>query len=112
MSIPRIQLPGGLSCSTLGLGMMGLGGKFECDESNDGDAISLVHRALDLGINLFDTAEIYGAGHSEEILGKALQGRRKDAIIATKFSPEHSRTASLIAACETSLKRLGTDYID
>ena len=76
MSMPRIQLPGGLSCAALGFGTMGLGGKFERDDRDDADSIKLIHRAIDLGINLFDTADVYGAGHSEEVLGAAVRGRR------------------------------------
>ena len=91
---------------------MGLGGQFERDEGQDSDAITIIHYALDHGINLFDTAEIYGAGHSEEILGTALRGRRSKALIATKYNPGNSTKPAVIAACEASLKRLGTDVID
>ena len=65
MSLPRVSLPGGLSCSILGLGTMGFGGKFERDDNNDAQAIRIIDRALDLGINLFDTGEVYAAGHCE-----------------------------------------------
>lgn len=84
------------------------------------ELVNAVHAALDTGINFFDTADTYGLGQSERTLGKALAGRRDDAVIATKFavrvengetffdnSPEWIRTA-----CENSLRRLGTDYID
>src|SRR5690606_32079099 len=60
----------------------------------------------------FDTAEGYGSGRSEEVLGKALQGRRQEAVIATKVSASNLRADDLKAACERSLRRLGTDYID
>ncbi len=73
---------------------------------------SLVNAALDNGINLFDTAEWYGAGESEKVLGKALGKRRKEAFVASKVSPEHCSAAELRAACEASLKRLNTDYLD
>jgi len=112
MSLPSITLAGSLSCSALGFGTMGLGGKFERDATNDAEAIRILHRALDLGITLFDTAEVYGAGHSEEILGAALKGRRANVVIATKFNAANSGTDSMIAACEASLRRLGTDTID
>jgi len=108
MSLPRIQLPGHLSCATLGLGTMGLGGKPE----RDADAVKIIRHALDHGVDLFDTAEIYGDGHSEEVLGMALRDRRAKAVIASKFKPENSRAAAMIAACEASLKRLGTEWID
>ncbi|HEU0118787.1 MAG TPA: aldo/keto reductase [Alphaproteobacteria bacterium] len=112
MSIPRIQLPGGLSCSNLGFGTFGIGGKYESDDSHDADSIKIIHRVLDLGINLFDTAEVYGAGRSEEVLGMALRGKRHQAVIASKFNAENSKKEKMIAACEASLKRLQTDVID
>ena len=68
--------------------------------------------ALDGGINLFDTAEMYGAGRSEEVLGRALRGVRDRAVIASKALPENCAPARLRAACEASLRRLGTDHID
>jgi myo-inositol catabolism protein IolS len=74
--------------------------------------IKTVHAAIDLGINLFDTAEGYGAGKSEEVLGKALKGKREDVYIATKASGPTFEAAELTLACENSLKRLQTDYID
>jgi aryl-alcohol dehydrogenase-like predicted oxidoreductase len=79
---------------------------------------SVVHRALDLGVTLFDTADVYGLGVSEQNLGKALGSRRRDVVIATKFGmpmAEGEAGASarhVIAACEASLRRLGTDWID
>jgi aryl-alcohol dehydrogenase-like predicted oxidoreductase len=72
----------------------------------------IVRRALDLGINLFDTAEIYGRGRSEEILGKALGDRRSEAFIASKVSPRHAGRASVREAAEGSLRRLGIERID
>ena len=76
------------------------------------DAETAVQVALDEGINLFDTAEMYGAGASEEALGKALGARRKDVYIADKVSPENCAPARLRGSCEASLRRLGTDCID
>jgi aryl-alcohol dehydrogenase-like predicted oxidoreductase len=87
----------------------------------DHDACSrIVHRALDAGINFVDTADMYSAGESEEIVGKALAGRRDDVILATKFSlpmgdEPNTRGGSrrwIMRACEDSLRRLGTDWID
>lgn len=108
----------GLMVSTVGLGCDNFGHK--CDAAQ---SAAIVHRALDLGITLFDTADIYGPGGlSEEYLGKALRGRRHDTVIATKFV---GPTGSLIGllnmgtsrrhmmnAVEASLRRLDTDYID
>lgn len=68
--------------------------------------------SLDAGVNFIDTAEGYGHGASEELVGKALQGRRHEAIICTKVSPEHHRRDDVVRACEASLRRLRTDYID
>ena len=76
------------------------------------DAIAAIRASLDAGVNFFDTAEGYGAGDSEELLGKALAGRRSEAVIASKVSPGHHHKADLTAACEASLRRLGADRID
>jgi len=75
-------------------------------------SIATVHAALDAGINFFDTAEGYEAGHSERVLGRGLLGRRAEAIIATKVSPNHLAPDEVITACEGSLRNLQTDYID
>lgn len=80
-----------------------------CDQSA---AYETVHKALDCGINLFDTAEKYGDGQAELVLGEALKGRRSQAILATKVYSDHLHHDEVIAACEGSLKRLQTDYID
>lgn len=74
--------------------------------------IRLLHTALEHGINTFDTAEGYGAGTSESIVGEALRGRRTECVIATKVLKEHLHAADVRRAAEGSLKRLGTDYID
>ncbi len=76
------------------------------------DSINTIHAALDLGVNFLDTAEAYGAGASEEVVGRALKGRRGDAVIASKVSDANLAPDDLVAACERSLTRLGTDYID
>jgi aryl-alcohol dehydrogenase-like predicted oxidoreductase len=79
---------------------------------DDQAAIGAIHAALDAGINFFDTAEAYGDGYAENILGRGLEGRRDEAIIATKVSSNHLREADMRACCEASLRRLRTDYID
>jgi len=79
------------------------------DAANAGEAVQV---ALDEGVNLFDTAEMYGGGASEEALGKALGARRRDVHIADKVSPENCAPDRVRAACEASLRRLGTDWID
>ena len=108
----------GLDVSAIGFGCWEIGGGYgHFDES---DVVKAVHRALDLGINLFDTAEGYGFGQSEEILGRALGTRRDEAIVVTKFGIlqddgkwyRDSSRESALAAIDRSLKALGTDYVD
>ncbi|RMF76510.1 MAG: aldo/keto reductase [Chloroflexi bacterium] len=79
---------------------------------DEADSLAAIDAALDVGINFFDTAEGYGAGGSEEVLGKALEARRDKAIVATKVSRANLAADDLRAACERSLRRLRTDYID
>ena len=107
----------GVRVSPLCLGAMMLGawGNPDHDES-----VRIVHRALDAGINFVDTADVYSAGESEEIVGKALAGRRDDVVLATKvhgqMGPGPNRQGNsrrwIVQACEDSLRRLGTDWID
>jgi aryl-alcohol dehydrogenase-like predicted oxidoreductase len=127
---PRKLGRSNLDVSPLGLGCWAIGGPTEYQgrhfgwgEINEDEAIRAIHAACDDGITFFDTADIYGTGHSERILGQALTGRRDQVLIATKFGltfEEYSgkmtgRDASpeyILRACEASLRRLGTDYID
>jgi aryl-alcohol dehydrogenase-like predicted oxidoreductase len=106
----------GLQVSVVGLGTNNFGGRMDAEQAK-----IVVDRALDLGINLFDTADVYGnRGLSEEYLGRALKGRRRDAVIATKFrspmgeGPHWSGGSRryVYDAVHDSLRRLGTDYID
>ena len=80
--------------------------------ADDAELIRLIHQTLALGETLVDTAEAYGWGHSEEVVGKALAGRREKAVIATKAAPNHLEPAEAVKALERSLKRLQTDYVD
>lgn len=98
--------------SVFGLGCWPLGGGSGWGEHDEKESIATVHAALDHGMTFFDTAEAYNAGRSEEILGKALEGRREEAFIATKISPSNAEPDTLCAHCEASLSRLRTDYID
>lgn len=98
--------------SAVALGCWAFAGDLNWGPQDDADSVNTVHAALDHGINFLDTAEGYGDGRSEEIVGRALQGRRHDAIIATKPKPGSDTPAALRTTCEQSLKRLGTDYID
>jgi aryl-alcohol dehydrogenase-like predicted oxidoreductase len=105
----------GLKVSVLGLGTNQFGGKVDLETAKD-----ILHAALDAGINLIDTADAYQEGHSEEYIGKALKGKRSQALVATKvYNPmgpgPNDRGASrqhLLAAVEASLRRLNTDAID
>jgi len=109
----RIKLGvNGPEISCIGLGTMGLGGRYGPDSSADDISTDILQRAVDGGINFFDTAEVYADGHAEELLGRVALKRRKDIVIATKFAPSNSAYDRLIAAAENSLRRLGTDYID
>ena len=98
--------------SPIAVGFWGIIGGDYWGEQSETDTINTVHAALDAGINFFDTAEGYGNGYSEEMLGRALQGRRGEAIIASKVGQSNLAPAALRAACEGSLQRLGTDHID
>ncbi|MBI4558750.1 MAG: aldo/keto reductase [Candidatus Hydrogenedentes bacterium] len=103
---------GSLNVSVLSFGAWQIGDPNYWGADAEKDGLEAVHAALDAGINFFDTAEMYGKGESERALGKALSGKRDHAFIASKFWPDHSEPAKLRQACEDSLKRLGTDYLD
>jgi len=79
---------------------------------SDDERIKSIEYGIDLGMNFIDTAEAYEDGHSEELLGKAIQGKREDVYVATKVSPENCRYSQVLKAIDRSLKRLRTDYID
>lgn len=105
----------GLVVSTVGVGCNNFGGRVDAAGTQ-----RVVHAAIDLGINLFDTADIYGTGQSEEMLGLALRNRRDDVVIATKFAmpmgpglnQQGGSRTYILRAIEGSLRRLGTDYVD
>jgi diketogulonate reductase-like aldo/keto reductase len=101
-----------MNFSKIGQGCMGLGGEFNRNESRDKQDIESLKMGIELGLTFLDTAEIYADGHSEELVGKASHGQRDKVFIATKFSPQNSSYAGVIAAAEASLKRLNTSYID
>jgi myo-inositol catabolism protein IolS len=79
---------------------------------DEADSIAAIHASLDMGATLIVTAEGYGQGYSEQVVGRALRDRRNEAIICTKASPEHHYYKELISACERSLQRLNTEFID
>ncbi|MCD4685227.1 MAG: aldo/keto reductase [Anaerolineae bacterium] len=101
-----------IEVSVIGVGFWAVSDPVHWGVQDDQDAIRAVHTALDAGINFFDTAEGYGNGVSEELLGRALKGRRHEAVIASKASKGHLAPDDLIAACEASLRRLKTGYLD
>ena len=103
---------GNLRVSRQGYGAMGLSSSY--GKAEDADSIKTVHRAIELGINFFDTAEGYGQGHNETLLGQAIAGKRDGLVIATKFAGTlQGGDVSLAAkAAEASLKRLNIDVID
>jgi diketogulonate reductase-like aldo/keto reductase len=96
----------------IGLGTYGIGGYMHSDYSKDKEAIELIRYAIEIGLNFIDTAEMYGSGHTEELIGEAIMGLREKVFIATKVSPSHFSYEEVIKACERSLKRLKTTYID
>jgi aryl-alcohol dehydrogenase-like predicted oxidoreductase len=120
----------GIEVSPMGLGCWAIGGPFWDGETplgwgevDDEESIRAIHAGLELGVTLFDTANVYGAGHSERVLGRAFAGIRSRVVIATKFNAVFDETtrqvtgsdttpAGIRAACEDSLRRLNTDYID
>lgn len=101
-----------LRVSVIGFGTWQLGDDSYWGTDSDVDAHATVHAAVDAGINFFDTAEMYGDGRSEEVLGQLLGKKRDDVYVATKFSMDKLTPAQVRSACEASLKRLNTDYID
>ena len=101
-----------LSVSTICMGCWAIAGDQVWGKQDEQEAIAALHTAIEVGVNFFDSAEAYGAGRSEELLGRAFKDRRQDVIIATKASGDHMRPEALRKACEASLQRLQTDYID
>jgi aryl-alcohol dehydrogenase-like predicted oxidoreductase len=120
----------GIRVSGMGLGCWAIGGPFFAGDTavgwgevDDDESMRAIHCGLDHGINFFDTADVYGTGHSEEVLGRALVGKRSQVVIATKFGNTFDSTTRqmtgvdaspeyIAQACEASLRRLQTDFID
>ncbi|RMI44852.1 aldo/keto reductase [Streptomyces triticirhizae] len=122
----------GIEVSALGFGCWAIGGEWWNEQGqplgwgavDDEESVRAIHRALDLGVTFFDTANVYGAGHSEEVLGRAVAGRRDDVVLASKwgnvFDPTTRRAAAepdlrpehVREALTATLRRLGTDHLD
>lgn len=102
-----------LEVSEVGLGLWNISGGSDWEKTDEEQAIETIHTAYDEGITFFDTAEAYGDGYSERVLGKALEDLdREDVVVASKVWPDNLGYEDVKAACEASLDRLGTDYID
>ena len=110
-----------LEVSRIGLGTMGMSAFYTGHGSDEQESIRTLHRALDLGVTFFDTAEIYGPFTNEELVGRAVRGRRDEVVLATKFGQFSHRTGeptldstpeNVRTALEGSLRRLGTDHVD
>jgi len=102
-----------LRVSIVGFGAWQAGGRGWGSDFTDNDVIKAMKYGFENGVNYIDTAEIYGSGHSEEVISKALEGyRREDIVIATKVAPPHFRKEDIIKSCDQSLRRLNTSYID
>jgi len=120
-SFPRRTLGKlGLSVSAIGLGCMGMSEFYGA--TDEVESIATIHRALDMGMNFIDTADVYGRGHNEELVGRALRGRRAQAVVATKFGNVrgsdgrwlgvNGRPEYVAQCCDASLRRLGVECID
>lgn len=109
----------GITVTELGLGLWAAGGS-EWGPTDDAEVLGAIDRALELGVTFFDTSDVYGDGHSEELLGKAMRGRRDRFVVATKIGwrgfhdgrTAYGDVAALVRGVESNLQRLGTDYVD
>jgi diketogulonate reductase-like aldo/keto reductase len=113
--IMRYETVQNLHIPKIGFGTWTIGGDSHADIARDTRSLAALRSALELGYTLFDTAEAYAAGHSEELLGQAIRASglsRQSLFITSKVSPEHLQYSDVLLACEKSLRRLGMDYLD
>lgn len=107
------KLKDGLKISVLGVGTWRIGGAYKANRKHDKEAVLAIRTAVRLGMTHIDTAELYGNGHAEELVGEAIREfGRENLFVTTKVKPENLRYSSLISAAERSLRRLRTDYVD
>ena len=106
------KISGNINISRLGIGCWSFGGGEYWGEQNQKDVETVVHKAIDNGVNFFDTARMYNDGESEKSLGLALKNHRNQAVVCSKVSPAKAYYKTLKEECEISLKNLATDYID
>ena len=112
----------GLRVSAVGLGCMGMSEFYDPEQTNDEESVRVIHRYLDAGGNFLDTADMYGVGRNEALVGKAIQGRRDGVVVATKFGITRGPSGEFLGVrgdppyvrecCDASLRRLGVDVID
>jgi diketogulonate reductase-like aldo/keto reductase len=108
-----VELLGKKKISPIGIGTWKMGGKDGMDRTHDADDVKAISYALDHGVNVIDTAEIYGKGHSEELVAKAIKGRDRESLyIITKVHPAHLEHDQLMRSARASLDRMGCGYID
>src|SRR5262245_2685454 len=107
-TMKMLPLPSGKRIHVLGQGTWGMGDH----HSKRKDEVAALRLGLDLGMGLIDTAEMYGEGGAEKVVGEAINGRRDEVFIVTKVYPHNAGRTGAVAACERSLKRLKTDYVD
>lgn len=107
-AIPSVKIPGGETVPALGQGTWNMGEQ----PRHAAEEATALRLGLDLGMTLIDTAEMYGSGGAEEVVADAIAGRRSEAFLVSKVLPENATREGTIAACERSLRRLGTDVID
>ena len=107
-SVPRLKLASGAVMPTLGMGTWRMGER----GANRAREVTALRLGLDLGMGLIDTAEMYADGGAEKVIGEAIAGRRDDVFLVSKVSPHHANRRGVAAACERSLSRLKTDWLD